>query len=71
MTHLYGTDEYPEAKTIDVVLCRLRKRLAPYGLAEAIESVWGYGYKLNGSIAEPALTHKNTANVRQERLAPV
>jgi hypothetical protein len=27
MTHLYGTDDYPEAKTIDVVLCRLRKRL--------------------------------------------
>jgi DNA-binding response OmpR family regulator len=46
MTHLYGTDEYPEAKTIDVVLCRLRKRLAPHGLADMIESVWGYGFKL-------------------------
>jgi DNA-binding response OmpR family regulator len=46
MTHLYGTDEYPEAKTIDVVLCRLRKRLAPYGLSDMIESVWGYGFKL-------------------------
>jgi DNA-binding response OmpR family regulator len=46
MTHLYGTDEYPEAKTIDVVLCRLRKRLAPHGLGDMIESVWGYGFKL-------------------------
>jgi DNA-binding response OmpR family regulator len=46
MTHLYGTDEYPEAKTIDVVLCRLRKRLAPHGLSDMIESVWGYGFKL-------------------------
>ena len=51
MAHLYGTDDYPEAKTIDVVLCRLRKRLAPHGLAEAIQSVWGFGYKLTG--AEP------------------
>jgi DNA-binding response OmpR family regulator len=46
ITHLYGTDDYPEIKTIDVVLCRLRKRLAPHGLADMIESVWGYGFKL-------------------------
>lgn len=54
MAHLYGTDDYPEAKTIDVVLCRLRKRLAPHGLAEAIESVWGFGYKLRGPETETA-----------------
>jgi DNA-binding response OmpR family regulator len=47
LSHLYGTDDFPEAKTLDVVLCRLRKRLAPFGLADAIESVWGFGYKLN------------------------
>jgi two-component system cell cycle response regulator CtrA len=52
MSHLYGTDDYPEAKTIDVVLCRLRKRLAPFGLADMIESVWGFGYKLNGPQME-------------------
>jgi DNA-binding response OmpR family regulator len=49
MTHLYGTDDYLETKTIDVVP---RKRLAPYGLAEAIESVWGFNYKLNGPAME-------------------
>lgn len=54
MAHLYGTDDYPEAKTIDVVLCRLRKRLAPHGLADAIESVWGFGFKLKGLESEPA-----------------
>ena len=53
LTHLYGTEEYPELKTIDVVLCRLRKRLAPHGLAEMIESVWGYGFKLRSPDAEP------------------
>ena len=54
MSHLYGTDEYPEIKTIDVVLCRLRKRLAPHGLADMIESVWGYGFKLRGPETERA-----------------
>jgi two-component system cell cycle response regulator CtrA len=52
MNHLYGTDDYPEAKTIDVVLCRLRKRLTPHGLADIIESVWGFGYKLKDPEAE-------------------
>jgi DNA-binding response OmpR family regulator len=64
MAHLYGTDDYPEAKTIDVVLCRLRKRLAPFGLADAIESVWGFGYKLNG----PAAVREVAAEARRSRL---
>jgi two-component system cell cycle response regulator CtrA len=71
MTHLYGTDDYPEAKTIDVVLCRLRKRLAPYGLAEIIESVWGFGYKLNGPAMEQVPIHEDMTVARQGRLAPV
>ena len=68
MTHLYGTDEYPEAKTIDVVLCRLRKRLAPHGLAEMIESVWGYGFKLKDSEAD-GVTPRMPAMVRRRALA--
>ena len=69
MAHLYGTDDYPEAKTIDVVLCRLRKRLAPHGLADAIESVWGFGYKLNVSVPEPVMAAGPAATVRRGRLA--
>jgi two-component system, cell cycle response regulator CtrA len=71
MTHLYGTDDYPEAKTIDVVLCRLRKRLAPHGLAEAIESVWGFGYKLNVPVVELSSMREDMAFAAQRRLAPV
>jgi two-component system cell cycle response regulator CtrA len=71
MTHLYGTDDYPEAKTIDVVLCRLRKRLAPHGLAETIESVWGFGYKLNGPAMEAPPVRSPATGVRQERFAAV
>jgi DNA-binding response OmpR family regulator len=69
MTHLYGTDEYPEAKTIDVVLCRLRKRLAPYGLSDMIESVWGYGFKLRDPGANAALP--GMPAVRRRSLATV
>jgi two-component system cell cycle response regulator CtrA len=70
MTHLYGTDEYPEAKTIDVVLCRLRKRLAPHGLAEMIESVWGYGFKLKDPGSDGVAPPMPVA-VRRRVLAPV
>ncbi len=69
MAHLYGTDDYPEAKTIDVVLCRLRKRLAPHGLADAIESVWGFGYKLSAPASEPAIPRESAMSVRRGRLA--
>jgi two-component system cell cycle response regulator CtrA len=69
MTHLYGTDEYPEAKTIDVVLCRLRKRLAPHGLADTIESVWGYGFKLKDPESD-GTTPRATAAIRRRVLAP-
>jgi two-component system cell cycle response regulator CtrA len=69
MTHLYGTDEYPEAKTIDVVLCRLRKRLAPHGLAEMIESVWGYGFKLKDPEAD-GIVPRVTAAIRRRVLVP-
>jgi two-component system, cell cycle response regulator CtrA len=68
MTHLYGTDEYPEAKTIDVVLCRLRKRLAPYGLSDMIESVWGYGFKLKDPAAAVPM-HGVPAAIRRRSLA--
>jgi DNA-binding response OmpR family regulator len=68
MTHLYGTDEYPEAKTIDVVLCRLRKRLAPHGLAEMIESVWGFGFKLKDAETAPSAP-RVPVTVRRRALA--
>jgi DNA-binding response OmpR family regulator len=69
MTHLYGTDEYPEAKTIDVVLCRLRKRLAPYGMSDMIESVWGYGFKLKDPAGDTAMHRMPTMAVRRRSLA--
>jgi two-component system cell cycle response regulator CtrA len=71
MSHLYGTDDYPEAKTIDVVLCRLRKRLAPHGLADMIESVWGYGFKLKDPIGDMPMHRMPAMAVRRRSLATV
>lgn len=45
LSHLYGGFDEPEAKIIDVFVCKLRKKLA--GSAHLlVETVWGRGYIL-------------------------
>jgi len=52
LTHLYcGMDE-PEMKTIDVIICRLRKKLAMAGVPTLIDTVWGCGYILRDPTLE-------------------
>ncbi len=54
LTHLYcGMDE-PEMKTIDVIICRLRKKLAMAGVPSLIDTVWGCGYILRDPSADRA-----------------
>ena len=49
LNHLYsGMDDEPEAKIIDVFMCKLRKKLACNGVS-CIETVWGRGYVLRDS----------------------
>lgn len=56
LTHLYcGTDE-PEMKTIDVIICRLRKKLAAAGVGELVDTVWGCGYILREPSSLPDAT---------------
>jgi two-component system cell cycle response regulator CtrA len=55
LNHLYcGTDE-PEMKTIDVIICRLRKRLAAAGAPALVNTVWGSGYILREPSGLPEL----------------
>ena len=57
LTHLYcGMDE-PEMKTIDVIICRLRKKLAVAGVPTLIDTVWGCGYILR----DPSLDQPDAA----------
>ena len=47
LNHLYGGMDEPEAKIIDVFICKLRKKLAnASGGLDYIETVWGRGYTL-------------------------
>jgi two-component system cell cycle response regulator CtrA len=51
MAHLYSGMDEPEAKIIDVFICKLRKKLADAGADNLIGTVWGRGYVMR----DPAL----------------
>ena len=50
LDHIWGVDYVGDVKTVDVHICRLREKLengSPEGCC--IETVWGYGYRWQGS----------------------
>ncbi|MGZ3276170.1 MAG: response regulator transcription factor [Caulobacteraceae bacterium] len=54
LNHLYGEMDEPEAKIIDVFVCKLRKKLAAYTNGENyIETVWGQGYLIRNADKPP------------------
>jgi two-component system, cell cycle response regulator CtrA len=53
-THLYCGQDEREIKTLDVIVSRLRKKLAVAGLPALIETVWGFGYTLRVPGDAPA-----------------
>jgi two-component system, cell cycle response regulator CtrA len=66
LNHLYGGTDEPEAKIIDVFVCKLRKKIAQAGAPELIGTVWGRGYILRdpstANGGEPAI---DRADVRE------
>lgn len=49
-------DGEPESKIVDVVVCKVRAKLAKIGAGDAIKTVWGVGYQFdstNGSPPQP------------------
>ena len=47
LNHLYGGMDEPQAKIIDVFMCKLRKKLQSLGGGQSyIQTVWGRGYVL-------------------------
>ncbi|UFX98612.1 response regulator transcription factor [Candidatus Gromoviella agglomerans] len=60
---LYGGIDEPEAKIIDVFICKLRKKLsviAGNDAAEIIQTVWGRGYVLSNDSVRSA--NSNVSN---------
>jgi two-component system cell cycle response regulator CtrA len=47
LNHIYGGMDEPEAKIIDVFICKLRKKLANASMGQNyIATIWGRGYVL-------------------------
>ena len=62
LNHLYGGMDEPEAKIIDVFICKLRKKLMQQGAGELIVTVWGRGYMMR----DPAM--RATERLGAERI---
>jgi two-component system cell cycle response regulator CtrA len=54
LNHLYGGMDEPDAKIIDVFVCKLRRKLADAGGPAAIETVRGRGYVLRETPSRSA-----------------
>lgn len=44
---IYGDDDLPQEKIVDVFICKIRRKFAEVGAPNAIETVWGRGYVLH------------------------
>ena len=51
LDRVWGRNVYVEERTVDVHVLRLRKALAPFSLAKAVETVRGVGYRLSAQLA--------------------
>jgi two-component system cell cycle response regulator CtrA len=46
VNQVYGAEEGPALRTLDVIVCKLRKKLAAHGAPELVATVWGSGLTL-------------------------
>jgi two-component system cell cycle response regulator CtrA len=68
LNQLYGGIDEPEIKTMDVFVCKLRKKLArATGGSHYIEAVWGHGYVLRDPMQRPG--NASVANTDREHAA--
>ena len=72
LDHLYGGRDEPELKTIDVFICKLRRKLfEASGGRDYIETIWGRGYALRKPDVCPTPNpryNKTEASYRQAAL---
>ncbi|MBY0338526.1 MAG: response regulator transcription factor [Acetobacteraceae bacterium] len=72
MQRLYGLSEGPDSRTLDVFVCKLRRKLAAAGAAEFIRTTWSRGYTADepteAGIALARARHAEGALRRPTRL---
>ncbi len=66
LSHLYGVDEYPDMKTIDVIVCRLRRKLAACGLPDIVANIWGLGFAVKPEPGQSRLPAAQSALLAAE-----
>jgi two-component system cell cycle response regulator CtrA len=70
LNHLYGGIDEPDAKIIDVFVCKLRKKLADAGASDLVSTIWGRGYLLRDVRAEtPEMPWCSRVGLPMSRLA--
>ncbi|RUT26222.1 DNA-binding response regulator [Asaia sp. W19] len=50
---LYSGEDEPFGKVIDVMICKIRKKIRALGIAEPFTTQWGIGYRLNEAAFMP------------------
>lgn len=76
MSRLYGDEDGPDQRIIDVFVCKLRRKLAAAGAAEIVRTVWGVGYVAEdpGPVAVAAARARHAAGeprLRRAHLVPI
>jgi two-component system cell cycle response regulator CtrA len=66
MSRLYGAEEGPDQRILDVFVCKLRRKLAAAGAAEIVRTVWGRGYV----VEEPTAAEVAAARARYDAGQP-
>ena len=68
LSQIYGGNDQPNAKIIDVFICKLRRKLAQAGAEDVITTVWGDGYIVRdaASIMQSAMRQMVRTPATQE-----
>ena len=45
-TYLYNGEKEPDSRSIDTLVCRIRKKITTAGGSTIPETIWGYGYRI-------------------------
>lgn len=73
---LYAGESEPYGKVIDVMICKIRKKMRNFGIDEPFTTLWGIGYRLNEIAFAPlgaraSITESRADQPAKESCIPV